>query len=142
MRAARTMGTFMRKTEPQRQYSRRSPPTTGPNAAASVARADQRPIARVLCAGSANEAHRMAGGQHGCRADRKEAMSGDEGGDVGAVAAEERGETEDDEADDEQSPVPDFVAEGAGAQEESTDDDGVGVDDPQHLGCGGIEFRH
>ena len=80
------------------------------------------------------------GGEHPGAADPLQAAGEVEQGRVLGDAAEERGEGEDPEADREDAPAPEPVAERAGGEQEGGEGQRVGVDDPLQAGEAGVEF--
>ena len=84
---------------------------------------------------------RQRGREHPRPADALQAAGEVEQGRVVGDAAEERGEGEDPEADREDAPAAEPVAERAGGEQEGGEHQRVGVDDPLQAGEAGVRVR-
>ena len=139
--AAIPIGTLMKKIHSQPRVSVTTPPTSGPTATAPPT--DRPPDAergRPVFAVELLADQRQRGGEHPGAADPLQAAGEVEQGRVLGDPAEERGEGEDPEADREDAPAPEPVAERAGGEQEGGEGQRVGVDDPLQAGEAGVEF--
>lgn len=92
----------------------------------------------LVVEGQADE--RQGRGHHDGGPHAQQGAGEDERPDGGRQGGREGGQAEDAQAEDVHPPVADPVAQGARAQQQAREDEGVGVDDPQLLGLGGMQL--
>ena len=142
--ATSTTGTLTMNTDPHQKCSSSQPPVTGPSATLSPAVAAQIEMAAARSRGSGEDVDEQGerGGEDQRRTDAHQRPRADQLVGVGGEGAEPTEQPEPGHADQQRPFAAEAVAEAAGGEQETGEDERVGVDDPLQLGGGGAELTH